>query len=203
MFMMIESGTRSPRAMYSRAARPVAVPSATCLRSRSPLEMCVSPKRSAICTACVPLPAPGAPINSTRMSPAISASCLCGEGATTAAALGVGVLTPRSGSGARLRQPRGVDGLDPDRPTGGRGAALHHVPGGGFEGYVGAAGAALDAAVRPHHLLGVVGGEGRPPVVLVELHVGIGEGDPRHVPQPEAVGGPGAELPRPVEHPVL
>src|ERR687898_2348959 len=66
MSMTMPSGTRSPRARYSFTCRPMVVPSATCLRSRSPLEMWATPTRWAIVTAWVPLPAPGAPISRIR-----------------------------------------------------------------------------------------------------------------------------------------
>ena len=39
----------------------------TCWRSRSPLEMCAMPNRVASRSACVPLPAPGAPISRSRI----------------------------------------------------------------------------------------------------------------------------------------
>src|SRR5271166_6010482 len=55
------SGTSSPASMYRFASLPRALPSATCLRRMSPVEMWGSAKSSRRRSACVPLPAPGGP----------------------------------------------------------------------------------------------------------------------------------------------
>src|ERR1700722_9766051 len=53
------SGTSSPASMKRLAALPSSVPSATCARRMSPVEMWGSPKSSCNRSAWVPLPAPG------------------------------------------------------------------------------------------------------------------------------------------------
>lgn len=49
---LASSGTRSPRSMKSLARWPAGVPAATSARSRSPAEMCASPKRCTISSHC-------------------------------------------------------------------------------------------------------------------------------------------------------
>ena len=67
--MTTPSGTRSPRSMRAATVRPSWVSSATCWRSRSPLEMWAMPKWAEIASAWVPLPEPGRPINRSLIVP--------------------------------------------------------------------------------------------------------------------------------------
>ncbi len=61
MPMITSSGTSSPAFMYAVPPRPSSVPSATCARSMSPVEMCGRTKSACRRSAWVPLPAPGGP----------------------------------------------------------------------------------------------------------------------------------------------
>src|SRR5215218_6396398 len=67
MAMTTSSGTRSPRSMYSWAARPSSVPSATFARKMSPVAMWGQPNLPATSAACVPFPAPGGPRKTMRI----------------------------------------------------------------------------------------------------------------------------------------
>ncbi len=61
IFMISESGTRSPRSIYPLAFLPSSVPAFTAARRISPVEICIDPSKSQRNLAIVPLPAPGAP----------------------------------------------------------------------------------------------------------------------------------------------
>ena len=64
---MTPSGTYSPRSMKVRASIPRWVPSSTCSRRMSPVEICGISRSSDSRRAWVPLPAPGSPMNTKRI----------------------------------------------------------------------------------------------------------------------------------------
>src|SRR6185503_899733 len=65
--------TRSPASMIRRTRRPSSLPLATASRSMSPVEMAGIPSWRARAAACVPLPDPGGPRNTTRQPPSSAA----------------------------------------------------------------------------------------------------------------------------------
>ncbi|SKV44671.1 Uncharacterised protein [Mycobacteroides abscessus subsp. abscessus] len=68
ILLVTSLGTRSPASRYCLACRPSSVPSLMFERNRSPVEICGIPNFSEISCACVPLPAPGGPSNTTLTS---------------------------------------------------------------------------------------------------------------------------------------
>ncbi len=67
MPITISSSTSAPASMAALARSPSAVPRATAERSRSPVEICGTPKRVTSRCAWVPLPEPGAPRRTIRI----------------------------------------------------------------------------------------------------------------------------------------
>src|SRR5262245_45437750 len=79
------SGTSSPRSMKLLACRPRGVPRALLSRKRMPVETCGRERAWLRRTACVPLPAPGAPSRTTIRAISALAGPACAAESTDAA----------------------------------------------------------------------------------------------------------------------
>jgi hypothetical protein len=67
---MISSLTSRPDSISALLARPSSVPACTASRRMSPVEILGTPRTRANRSACVPLPAPGAPNTTSRTATA-------------------------------------------------------------------------------------------------------------------------------------
>src|SRR4051812_43847872 len=110
MSRTISSGTNSPWSRRSWTATPSAVLAATWSRSRSPVAMCGIAKWAAITAPCVPFPAPGGAIISTRIAvlSRCEASTVRQRGLRRSAGRAVGPLLPGVAAEQRFVDPRAL-----------------------------------------------------------------------------------------------
>ena len=102
--MSILVGRTAPE-FEAPAVMPNGVASARWARNRSPVEMCGMPKRSESTLACVPLPPPGGPINTMRISRDLSSPWTAVDLTRATLSADVGLMGPEPEAAGPNRAP--------------------------------------------------------------------------------------------------